>query len=234
MNRGGTLGSRHCHCMLQLPAFTQRFSKFYFLPTVSEPLQWTQPEWPASHKKPFRGKLNDLETRPSKAFKGLQRPFWVLPRIPALWLLHLRMAGSTRRKDVAVLKKANGLVLPCRVFLAHIEALFLQTKRVGWEIYSRFPVFGSFFSKTKLPPIPALIKFFRAFLSIFMIQLLMEPLAGCHLGILVYKAEDFSSRPFSRHLCLLNNSRFFHGWKCSGCTQAWGKPTSKPTQIWNW
>ena len=68
MNRGGTLGSRHCHCMLQLPAFTQRFSKFYFLPTVSEPLQWTQPEWPASHKKPFRGKLNDLETRPSKAF----------------------------------------------------------------------------------------------------------------------------------------------------------------------
>ena len=71
MNRGGTLGSRHCHCMLQLPAFTQRFSKFYFLPTVSEPLQWTQPEWPASHKKPFRGKLNDLETRPSKAFKGL-------------------------------------------------------------------------------------------------------------------------------------------------------------------
>ena len=72
MNRGGTLGSRHCHCMLQLPAFTQRLSKFYFLPhTVSEPLQWTQPEWPASHKKPFRGKLNDLETRPSKAFKGL-------------------------------------------------------------------------------------------------------------------------------------------------------------------
>ena len=84
-------------------------------------------------------------------------------------------------------------------------------------------LFGSFFSKTKLPPIPALIQFFGAFLSlgqIFMIQLLMEPLAGCHLDIIVYKAEDFSSRPFSRHLCLLNNSRFFHGWKCSGCTQA--------------
>ena len=139
----------------------------------------------------------------------------MLPRIPALWLLHLRMAGSTRRKDVAVLKKANGLVLPCRVFLPllYIEALFLQTK----ELVEKCIWF------LKLPPIPALIQFFGAFLSlgqIFMIQLLMEPLAGCHLDIIVYKAEDFSSRPFSRHLCLLNNSRFFHGWKCSGCTQA--------------
>ena len=91
-------------------------------------------------------------------------------------------------------------------------------------MYSRFHVLGSFFGKTKITTNSSIDTVFRSFLipfyKNFMIQLLMEHLAGCHLDIIVYKAEDFSSRPFSRHLCLLNNSRFFHGWKCSGCTQA--------------
>ena len=227
MNRGGTLGSRHCHCMLQLPAFTQRFSKFYFLPTVSEPLQWTQPEWPASHKKPFRGKLNDLETRPSKAFLSAPENSGSLAAASP----DGRVDQAERRRGFEESQRPCA-ALPCFSSTALHWGIFFANKK-SWLRN----VFGSFFSKTKLPPIPALIQFFGAFLSlgqIFMIQLLMEPLAGCHLDILVYKAEDFSSRPFSRHLCLLNNSRFFHGWKSSGCTQAWGKPTSKPTQIWNW
>ena len=228
MNRGGTLGSRHCHCMLQLPAFTQRLSKFYFLPhTVSEPLQWTQPEWPASHKKPFRGKLNDLETRPSKAFKGLfecSREFRLSGCCISGW--PGRPGGKTSR----FWRKPTALCC-LAVFFLHCFTLrhyFCKQK----ELVEKCIWF--FLQQNKITTNSSVDTAFLSLGQIFMIQLLMEPLAGCHLDIIVYKAEDFSSRPFSRHLCLLNNSRFFHGWKSSGCTQAWGKPTSKPTQIWNW
>ena len=89
----------------------------------SSGLKW----WPVSHKKPFRGSENSTTLR-----HGLQRPFWGLLRISAFWRLQLRMDGSTRRKDVAVLKKAGlgrGLVLPCHVFIA----LLFKHCFAGWH-----------------------------------------------------------------------------------------------------
>ena len=233
MNRGGTLGSRHCHCMLQLPAFTQRLSKFYFLPTVSEPLQWTQPEWPASHKKPFRGKLNDLETRPSKAFLSAPENSGSLAAASP----DGRVDQAERRRGFEESQRPCA-ALPCFSSTALRWGIIFANKKSWLRNLFKISCIWFFLQQNKITTNSSVDTVFRSFLILFyknfMIQLLMEHLAGCHLDIIVYKAEDFSSRPFSRHLCLLNNSRFFHGWKSSGCTQAWGKPTSKPTQIWNW
>ena len=222
MNRGGTLGSRHCHCMLQLPAFTQRFSKFYFLPTVSEPLQWTQPEWPASHKKPFRGKLNDLETRPSKAFKGLfecSREFRLSGCCISGW------SGRPGGKTSRFWRKPTALCC-LAVFFLHCFTLrhyFCKQK----ELVEKCIWF--FLQQNKITTNSSVDTVFRRFLISW--SDFYDPTFDGTSRRLSFRhhslqSRRFSSRPFSRHLCLLNNSRFFHGWKCSGCTQAWGKPTS--------